>query len=92
MNEPEPDPYHHIRHTTMFVEQIMCVPGDGLPTGIWGDMMSLGLPPDKVVVGCKMLGDIQAEDPKVEQYRKTTRAEMDRPEFLTYIAGKMGAV
>ncbi len=56
------------------------------------DMIAEHWPPDKVVFACKKLAEVPADGPRVEAVRVLALAEMEHTQFLTYIAGRLGAV
>jgi hypothetical protein len=60
---------------------------------ILSDMREMALSVDKAVWACQQLADVPVNnDPAMELQRRIARAEMDRPEFATYLAGKLGAM
>jgi len=79
--------YPHIPRAMFFVEFIM--------DKILMEMREMNLPVEKAVLGAKML----AETPppvdrtgEIDRLRKAALAEMEHPSFITYMAGKLGAV
>lgn len=79
--------YPQITHAVSFVEHILCVP-ESHPESAW-DMITRRKGPDDVVRLCKAA----ANDAATEEGGGfvAARAEMDHPQFDTYVRGKMGA-
>lgn len=83
-------PYPRIRLAILYVEEILCVKPDEPGETAWQLLMSTSWSPKRV-------RDViveQFEAPEGSNPAKVAemRAQMDLPEFQTYIAGKMGAM
>lgn len=78
------EPYSEIPNAVYFVETFL--------DEIIGDMIEQGYSPDMAVTGCRKLAEVPADSDKIDTRRVLARAEMENPQFLTYIAGKLGAV
>lgn len=81
--------YPNVKHAVAYVELIICEPVDG--ESAW-DLLMTTLRP----MSPKDVADCLCDD-GVDVIGRTERecmirAEMDHPEFLRYLAGKMGAV
>jgi hypothetical protein len=79
--------YPTVRHAVAFVEFIVCgVTAPGEESG-WHLMMS-AVPPITLELALACLKDA-AEGSIIDKVPEA-RTEMDRPEFLTYLKGKLG--
>lgn len=82
--------YPTITHAVSYVELIACTPDEDRPVTLWNTLIGLGLAPDEVAKF--LLESIQEEAELTGKKFALAAEEAKKPEFLTYIAGKMGAV
>ncbi len=82
--------YPDVARAIAFVEIVLCGPlGPDDPDTAW-DVMMRALPPVDPATVVALIRDTLDDEFRDEFPR--ARVEAARPEFLTYIAGKMGAV
>lgn len=81
--------YPHVTHATAFVELIICEANPGEPESAWDMLLRSGKSPDWVIDALKT---VVADEVAIGSPGKHAEAlaEMDHPEFRTYICGKMG--
>jgi len=84
--------YPTVTHAIGYVELLLCTPDDEHPVSAW-DMFIAGnkLTPTEVINLCKE-GCREEMDLGTAGKWAETLIECDRPEFLTYLKGKMGAM
>lgn len=81
-----------------WLELFVCAPVEGSPESVWQLLMTVTQNPTDMVRELQELIDTELAEPEY-QYQSalasklpTIRAEMEHPDFTTYIAGKMGCV
>ena len=84
--------YANVKHAVVYTEYILCVPpDDGDNISSWDLMMAVNPPMDPQEVAKIIRHSIDADNEGIGKF-KEARQEMDHHDFLTYLAGKMGAM
>ncbi len=86
------DRYPNVRLAVSFVELIMCGTTPDDPESTWDMLISAGYTADKMLAGIKWVMEDEVNDPIGFPSDKiaAARAQLDHPEFRTYLAGKLG--
>jgi hypothetical protein len=82
--------YPTVKHAIAWVELFVVMKNDDEPESAWDWMMSRPQPLTPADIATAIRDSVDEGDEDVGR-AALAKAEMGRPEFLTYIAGRMGA-
>ncbi len=82
--------YPTVQCAVAWVETFVCQPPSDDPLSAWDEIMAPPTPPPNVVVAI-VRESVADDDYALAEVKARVVAEMGRPEFATYVAGRMGS-